>query len=61
MNVVLTVLAVLLTFLALTTVLFGLLALPSIIAGYKQRRLDEHYLANALAAQVKANRHRSVK
>ena len=61
MNVVLTVLAVLLAFLALTTIIFGLMSLPSIIAGYKQRRLDEHYLANALAAQVKANRHRSVK
>ena len=61
MNVVLTVLAVLLGFLALATLVFALLSIPVIVKDYKQRKLDEFYRANALAAQVKAERHRSLK
>jgi hypothetical protein len=60
MSIILTVLAVLLTFTILTALLLLLISLPTIIKGYKQQREDEHALAEHLSAQVKAARHRNV-
>jgi cell division protein FtsX len=60
MSVILTVLAVLVTFTIFTALLLLLISLPTIIKGYKQQREDEHALAEHLSAQVKAARHRNV-
>jgi cell division protein FtsX len=60
MSIILTVLAVLVTFTILTALLLLLISLPTIIKGYKQQREDEHALAEHLSAQVKAARHRNV-
>ena len=60
MNIILTVLAVLVTFSVLSAMVLFLFSLPTIIQGYRQRREDEFYLAERLTAQVKATRHRDV-
>ena len=61
MSVVLTVLAVLVTFSILSALVLLMLSLPTIVKGYRQRREDEFYLAERLTAEVKATRHRDVR
>ena len=59
MSIVLTVLAVLVTFSVLSAMVLFLFSLPTILQGYRQRREDEYYLAERLTAEVKATRHRN--
>ena len=59
MSIVLTVLAVLVTFSILSALVLLMLSLPTIVKGYRQRREDEFYMAERLTAQVKATRHRN--
>ena len=59
MSIVLTVLAVLVTFSVLSAMVLALFSLPTIVKGYRQRREDEFYLAERLTAEVKATRHRN--
>ena len=59
MSIVLTVLAVLVTFSVLSALVLFLFSLPTILQGYRQRREDEYYLAERLTAEVKATRHRN--
>ena len=61
MSIVLTVLAVLVTFSVLSALVLALFSLPAILQGYRQRREDEYYLAERLTAEVKATRHRDVR
>ena len=61
MSIVLTVLAVLVTFSILSALVLLLFSLPTILQGYRQRREDEFYLAERLTAEVKATRHRDVR
>lgn len=61
MSVVLTVLAVLVTFSILSALVLLMFSLPTILQGYRQRREDEFYLAERLTAEVKATRHRDVR
>ena len=61
MNVIITVLAVLVTFSVLSAMVLFLFSLPTIVQGYRQRREDEFYLAERLTAEVKATRHRDVR
>lgn len=61
MNIILTVLAVLVTFSVLSAMVLFLFSLPTIVQGYRQRRQDEFYMAERLTAQVKATRHRDVR
>lgn len=61
MSIVLTVLAVLVTFSVLSAMVLFLFSLPTIVKGYRQRREDEFYLAERLTAEVKATRHRDVR
>ena len=61
MSIVLTVLAVLVTFSVLSALVLALFSLPTILQGYRQRREDEYYLAERLTAEVKATRHRDVR
>ena len=61
MNVILTVLAVLVTFSILSALVLLMFSLPTIVNGYRQRREDEFYLAERLTAEVKATRHRDVR
>ena len=61
MNIILTVLAVLVTFSVLSAMVLFLFSLPTIIQGYRQRREDEFYMAERLTAEVKATRHRDVR
>ena len=61
MSIVLTVLAVLVTFSILSAMVLFLFSLPTILQGYRQRREDEFYLAERLTAEVKATRHRDVR
>ena len=61
MSIVLTVLAVLVTFSVLSALVLALFSLPTILQGYRQRREDEFYLAERLTAEVKATRHRDVR
>ena len=60
MNVILTVLAVLVTFSILSALVLLMFSLPTIVNGYRQRREDEFYMAERLTAQVKATRHRDI-
>ena len=59
MSIVLTVLAVLVTFSVLSAMVLALFSLPTILQGWRQRREDEYYLAERLTAEVKATRHRN--
>ena len=59
MSMVLTVLAVIVTFSVLSALVLFLFSLPTIIQGYRQRRQDEFYMAERLTAEVKATRHRN--
>ena len=59
MSIVLTVLAVIVTFSVLSALVLALFSLPTILQGYRQRREDEFYMAERLTAQVKATRHRN--
>ena len=61
MNVILTVLAVLVTFSILSALVLLMFSLPTIVNGYRQRREDEFYMAERLTAEVKATRHRDVR
>jgi len=61
MRIVLTVLAVIVTFSILSALVLALLSLPAIIKGNRQRREDEFYMAERLTAEVKATRHRDVR
>ena len=61
MSIVLTVLAVLVTFSVLSAMVLFLFSLPTIVKGWRQRREDEFYLAERLTAEVKATRHRDVR
>ena len=61
MSIILTVLAVLVTFSVLSALVLLLMSLPTIIKGYKQQREDEFYLAERLTAEVKAARPRDVR
>ena len=61
MSIVLTVLAVLVTFSILSALVLLMLSLPTIVKGWRQRREDEFYLAERLTAEVKATRHRDVR
>lgn len=61
MSIVLTVLAVLLTFSILSALVLLMFSLPTIVKGWRQRREDEFYLAERLTAEVKATRHRDVR
>ena len=61
MNIILTVLAVLVTFSVLSAMVLFLFSLPTIVQGYRQRRQDEFYMAERLTAEVKATRHRDVR
>ena len=59
MSIVLTVLAVIVTFSILSALVLLMLSLPTIVKGWRQRREDEFYMAERLTAQVKASRHRN--
>ena len=61
MSIILTVLAVLVTFSILSALVLLMFSLPTIVKGYRQRREDEFYLAERLTAEVKATRHRDVR
>ena len=61
MNIILTVLAVLVTFSVLSAMVLFLFSLPTIVKGYRQRREDEFYMAERLTAEVKATRHRDIR
>ena len=61
MNIILTVFAVLVTFSVLSAMVLFLFSLPTIVAGWRQRREDEFYMAERLTAEVKATRHKDVR
>jgi cell division protein FtsX len=61
MSIVLTVLAVLVTFSILSALVLLMFSLPTIVKGWRQRREDEFYMAERLTAEVKATRHRDLR
>lgn len=60
MNWILVTLLVIVGWFVLAFIATALFALPTVIEGYKQRRLDEYYLAEMRTAELKAKRHRDV-
>ena len=59
MSIVLTVLAVLVTFSILSALVLLMFSLPTIVKGWRQRREDEFHLAELRTAELKAARHRN--